>query len=132
MKTLNSNSDLAAAKDGSAEQRIPTAWRATLRAIVSAFVKGDYGLEAGVPGVEAITPATALHIQDSVRAYGATLVELPDATWESSVCMWYEPHWDALVELWTQDEGRSDLALSVRVTEADNGFRFTVHMVYVP
>jgi hypothetical protein len=124
--------EVLAIKDESNERPIPTAWRPVLRSIVSAFVKGDYGLSAEVPKVEPISPETQAHIQSYVEGYGATLVELPEETWESSVCIWTGSHWDAMIDLWTQEEGRSDLVLSARVTEARPEFRFKIHMVYVP
>jgi hypothetical protein len=41
-------------------------------------------------------------------------------------------HWDVLVDLWTKEEGRSDLVLGVKVTELAGEPRFTVQLVYVP
>jgi len=60
------------------------------------------------------------------------LVELPDATWKTSVVRWYDPHWDFLLDLWTVAEGRSDLVLSGSVAETADGFRFTLRLIYVP
>jgi len=40
--------------------------------------------------------------------------------------------WQVLVDLWTQEEGRSDLALHLHVAESAGGYRFAVHLVYVP
>ena len=127
-----STADVLAVKDDLVQQAVPTAWRHVLRAIANAFAKQDYGLINGVLGVEPVPSELADQIQNSIYEYGATLVELPDQTWESSVCMWYRTHWDVLVDLWTQEEGRSDLVLSVSVTEMPSGFGFRLHMVYVP
>jgi hypothetical protein len=132
MNSQKSLPDILAVKDGSMQQSIPTAWRLPFKNVVSAFARGDYRLKSGVIGVSEISAEIAAHIQDSVQSYGATLIELPEETWESSVCMWYGTYWDALVDLWTQEEGRSDLVLNVRVTESSFGFLFKVHMVYVP
>jgi hypothetical protein len=41
-------------------------------------------------------------------------------------------HWDALIDLWTEEEGSSDLVLQVHVSEVDSEFLVTVNMVYVP
>jgi hypothetical protein len=41
-------------------------------------------------------------------------------------------HWDALIDLWTEDEGRSDLVLQVDVSEAASGYRVDIRLVYVP
>lgn len=119
-------------KDGDSERPIPTAWRATLKRIVDAFASGDYALEGSIPGVEPVQAETASQIRGYLARYGATLVSLPEQAWETSVCMWYGDHWSLLVDLWTREEGRSDLVLDAKVTEAGSGFRMKVHLVYVP
>jgi hypothetical protein len=99
---------------------------------VSAFVRHDYCLSAGVAGVLPVSAETAEHIASYIRDYGETLVELPEDTWKSSSCIWMGESWDVLVDLWTQGEGRSDLVLSVQVKEAGSDFAVEVYMVYVP
>ena len=102
------------------------------REIVDAFIAGDFELGAGVEGVPPVSADRAAQIRDYVDGYGATLVALPDETWSSSVCIWYGDHWAALVDLWTEQEGRSDLVLHTRVKELDSGFSIEVDLVYVP
>lgn len=123
--------EVLALKDESEQRPIPTAWRQIFRDAVASFVKGDY-CQNGMPGLEPVPSETARQIQEYIQDYGATLVELPDETWESSVCMWYGDHWDALVDLWTRAEGPSDLVLSARVKESMDGFVVAIEMVYVP
>lgn len=124
--------ELLPVKDGDSERPIPTVWRPTLKRIVDAFVSGDYALEADIPGVEPLSTETASQIKRNVADYGATLVPLPEEAWETSVCIWYGDYWNLLVDLWTREEGPSDLVLDARVTEASSGFRTQVHLVYVP
>ena len=100
--------------------------------VVRCFVAGDYSLEAGVIGVEPVSPKTAEHIRRYIAGYGATLVELPPDSWKTSVAQWYGTHWDVLVDLWTAEEGRSDLVLAGKIVELESGPRFTINMVYVP
>jgi hypothetical protein len=119
-------------KSSGQEQAIPTAWRHPIREIVKAFVDHDYCLKAGVLNVEVISQATAKQIKDYIEDYGELLVQLPDAAWETSVCVWWESHWNVLVDLWTQSEGRSDLVLSARVIDTEQNFSIRVVMVYVP
>lgn len=115
------------------EQRpIPTAWGPLLTQVVSAFKRKDYVLMAGVPGVESPSIEEAEQIRDYIADYGTTLVELPEGSWESSVCMWYGTHRDALFDLWTEAEGRSDLVLHARIVEVSDGFAFKRLRVYVP
>jgi hypothetical protein len=75
---------------------------------------------------------TAEQIENYIKNYGAELIELPEETWDSSVCSWAGTRWDALIDLWSSSEGRSDLVLSLHVSEKDNSFEFSVYMVYVP
>jgi hypothetical protein len=124
--------DVPVLKDDAQQQAIPSAWRPALTQVVAAFKNGDFGLKASVPGVEPPSCETAECIRRSIADYGAKLIDLPEASWDSSICMWYGTHWDALVDLWTEEEGRSDLVLHARVVEAPDGFLFRIHMVYVP
>ncbi len=115
------------------EQPVPTDWRGVLKAIVKSFVKRDYQLDEDVAGVVKVSQETATQIQKYIDDYGEELVELPDETWKSSVCTWIDPHWDVLVDLWTEGEGRSDLVLHAQVTESNgDGYTISVYMVYVP
>ena len=121
-----------AVKDLDAAHPIPGAWRPMLRAVVQRFVEGDYQLARGVPGVAPIDADTAAHIRAYIADYGATLQPLAEDTWQSSVAQWMETHWDILVDLWTVEEGRSDLVLTGRVVESNAGPQLTVELVYVP
>ena len=124
--------EVFAFKDESAQQPIPTAWRSVFCEIVAALVERDYRLDSGVLGVQPVSVDTAARIQSGIKNYGATLVALPEEAWNSSVCMWYGDHWEALVDLWTQEEGPSDLVLKATVSEEEMGFGFTIQLVYVP
>jgi hypothetical protein len=109
-------------------------WRPTLREVVKALVRKDYGLSSGVAGVGPVAPKTARQIREYVEEYGETLVELTEETWDTSVSHWYESQneWELLVDLRTVAEGRSDLALHCKVRETDEGYIFIVGLVYVP
>ncbi|MYM68696.1 hypothetical protein GTP45_17920 [Pseudoduganella sp. FT55W] len=124
--------EVLAETDGSYERPIPTKWRPVFRAIVASFLEHDYLLKSGVPGVVAVSEDTANHIQQYIADYGVTLAPLPDETWASSVCIWCGSHWDVLVDLWTREEGRSDLVLSARVADRNPDIVVEIHMVYVP
>jgi len=93
MSALNSSPNIVAVKDGTIEREIPSSWRSVLQDVVSAFAKEDYRLKTAIPGVEEVSVETAPHIRNSIRSYGATLIGLPNETWESSVCMWYGTYW---------------------------------------
>jgi hypothetical protein len=132
MATEGDESQVFAVKDTESERPIPTAWRPVLKDIVSALVRHDYQLSAVVGGVLPVSTETAEQIRKYIASYGEVLTELPEAAWSTSVCIWTGSRWDALIDLWTVSEGRSDLVLSVRVPEDKGSFIFSVYMVYVP
>lgn len=119
-------------KDPEREHAVATLWRPVFREVVRAFVAGDFRLRTALAQRVEIDDKTAEQAARYVAQYGETLVELPDETWNSSVAQWTEGYWDVLVDLWTVESGRSDLALSVRVFEAGEGFRFRIDGVWVP
>lgn len=112
------------------QQPVPTSWRPILSAIVDSL----RGRAAAIPSLDVapLSPSTAAQITAYLGDYGETLAPLPPATWETSICQWSGAHWDVLVDLWTEESGASDLVLQVEVTPREDGYLFTVHMVYVP
>ncbi len=130
-----SHSDSAVAnptKDETRAHPVATAWRPVLSEIVRVFAQGDYGLSKPLPGVDALPKRTAEQIRAYVGSCGATLVELPAESWETSLAQWMGDHWEVLVDLWTKEEGRSDLVLSLKVAEIGGEPRFSVRSVHVP
>jgi len=123
--------EILAIRDLSGQRPIPSAWRPTLRAIAKSFISGDYALRAGIIGADPIHPDTASRIGKNIRSYGVALGPLPDQTWDSSTCIWYGDHWDALVDPWSADHVL-DLVLHVQVKPSDLDYHFSVHLVYVP
>lgn len=132
MRRFDEHAVVSVTKDSENERPIPSAWRPTLKNIVDAFVRYDYRLANGGAGVAPISEETATQIRTYVQEYGAKLVSLPQESWATSVCIWMGDHWDALIDLWTEEEGSSDLVLQVHISEVDDEFLVTVYMVYVP
>ena len=120
-------------RDSDAAHPVPGAWRPMLREVVRRLARGDYALAGdGIPGVAPVTAPVAAQIRDYVADYGATLVELPEDAWQTSVVQWTGARWDLLVDLWTAEEGRSDLVLGAEVVETADGPLLMVNLVYVP
>lgn len=115
-----------------AQGLVPSEWRGTFSAIVASFIDGDFTLTRGIEGVRPITIEDAVAIETNISEYGGRLVALPDDTWQSSVCQWMDEYWEVLVDLYTQEEGRSDLVLHARVYEDSAAYRFDIDSVYVP
>ncbi|WP_444544523.1 DUF7668 domain-containing protein [Rhizocola hellebori] len=59
-------------------------------------------------------------------------LEAKREAWDTSVALWFGDRWRCLVDLWTKEEGRSDLVLDVDVFENGSGYRFYVNLVLVP
>mgnify|MGYP000052608518 CR=1 FL=1 len=114
------------------ELPIPNIWRPIFAEIVNAFVKQDYELNSVITNVKPVSKNTAGQIKDYVEDYGEELIELPEESWNTSVYICYGDYWNVLIDLYTEDEGLSDLVLNAEVRENDNGYVFDVKLIYVP
>jgi hypothetical protein len=129
---MQMNNEIEVLKDENKQQRIPSKWRPTLAEIVEAFKEGDFQLNRNVAGVRPLPATDAERIAGNLKSFGAHLVSLPTSAWDTSACQWMQSYWDALVDLYTAEEGASDLALFVRVFETAQGYEFLVQSVHVP
>lgn len=118
-------------KDESRQRPIPTEWRSTIGSIVSRLLL-DERSAMSLPHLCVVCSEQRARIANSIADYGARLVELPEECWASSVCQWMGGYWDALVDLFTEEEGRSDLVLSLHVREGGGEYLFEVMSVHVP
>ncbi|WP_333663911.1 DUF7668 domain-containing protein [Acinetobacter sp.] len=112
--------------------QVPTVWRETLIRIVEAFKNNDLSAISRIEGVQNIELEYLHEIAENVTDYGETLVSLPDETWETSQALWMGFRWDVIVDLFTEQEGRSDLILFIRVFETKGTFEFSILDIYVP
>lgn len=123
---------VAVLKDERNQSLVPSVWRNTFSNIVEALKDGDFDAVRNVVGVRPISSEEAVRIAENIKGHGARLTSLPDATWETSACQWMRGYWDVLVDLYTVEEGASDLALSVRVYEEGSDYVFEIQSVHVP
>ncbi len=106
-------------------------FRPSLRSVVDELVKGNFeGLErdgrAGRVGAEGL--------QRAISEYRRHLIALPEEAFEISDALELTTHlsaWAVDLDLWTVEEGRSDLALSATVTEADGDVRVEIDDLHV-
>lgn len=119
-------------KDENAATAVPTEWRGTIAWIVSQFAAGNFELAAPPPNVKSSSPQDAIRFRAAVADYGDTLVALPESTWASSQAQWMIGSWDVVVDLYTAEAGRSDLALFLQVHELVDGYTFDVDSIHVP
>jgi hypothetical protein len=118
---------------GVGTQPIPDAWRSLLREVVSAFMRGDFGLSNGISRVRPVAARSAARARDYVADYGETLVELPEAAWLTSFAQRVtDRRWDVYVDLWTAESGRSDMVLSGIFDGPGPEAAFSFHLIYVP
>ncbi|MBC3881521.1 hypothetical protein H8K35_08525 [Undibacterium sp. LX40W] len=83
-------------------------------------------------GVLEVSNETAAQIKGYIADYGCTLIELPPESWDTSVCIFMKSYWSVMIDLWTKEEGPSDLVLSAHVFEVENGYSIKIELVYVP
>jgi hypothetical protein len=132
MQVHAEHGEIPVVKDAEKEGPIPSVWRPVLTGIVAAFARQDYRLSSGMAGVAPVSAVTAEQIQDYIENYGATLIDLPESTWNTSVCIWEGNRWDVLIDLSTQEEASSDLVLRAHIFETNDRYIVHVYMVYVP
>lgn len=119
-------------KDENSAHPIPLVWRRAISEIVDVIRSGFLAAGAMGESVAALSDSKRTLIAKNIHDYGVTLVALPDASWETSMCQWMRDYWDVLVDLYSAEEGRSDLVLQIRVFENGGGFLYEIESVYVP
>lgn len=123
---------MEAIKDLVNEHPIASHWRPIIKLAADAFAKNDYGLEKPVDGIQTIPIDIALANKDYVSDYGEVLINLPEETWETSCAQWMGDYWEIIVDLFTENEGRSDLVLNGRVFEDSVSMSLEIGLIYVP
>ncbi len=111
-------------KNEEEELPIPLIWRHTLKSIVNAFVIKDYKLIESIDKVSPISNDTAKQIENYIKDYGEELISLPEETWNSSRYIYCGNYWNILIDLYTENEGISDLCLNVEVKEEKDTYSF--------
>ena len=132
---------VAAHPRGVSASPIPRTLRPALSAVVDRLVAGDYkGLKR-----DGIDRHEDRDLGPWIREYGralgtdepgrATLVPLPEDAWESAEVVLEDPGpprvWGVVIDLWTAEEGRSDLSMEAEVTETSNGPAVVVSDIHV-
>lgn len=92
----------------------------TVRQIVTMLVQGNY------TGLENLTNSkrlSAMEIAESVRQYGRTLALPPDNAFDNLDIIEIEGarprRWDVRIDLWSLEEGRSDLTLELTLEDSN-------------
>lgn len=126
------SADVPVVKDPNGQAPVPTAWRAALAGVANAIGQGDYQALASMAMIRPVSVPVAEAIAVNIRDYGVNLTDLPAESWLTSVSQWMGGYWDVLVDLFSIEEGASDLTLVVRVYEVGTEYSFEIQSVHVP
>ena len=119
--------------DSEFQSPIPNIWRDCIIQIIEAFKDKDFGRLNTLPSVQCIDLAYASEIAENIDAYGAHLISLAEESWHTSVCIYMENEsWKAIIDLFTVEEGRSDLIIDLFIFKKENQFIFQINNIYVP
>lgn len=114
------------------EHQVPLELRPRFRQVVAAFVAGDFRFERhAIDAVTSIDASTAQFIEEQIAAYGGGLALLSDEVWQRSAYRWMDGYWEFLIDLSTNAEAVSDLALHAKLFGGPSG-RIEVWSVHVP
>lgn len=124
--------EITVKKNEEEELPIPHIWRTIFKEIVKAFVERDYEVIRGIKNVNPVSKSSADQIKGYIEDYGEELIELPEDTWDTSVYICHGDYWNVLIDLFTKEEGLSDLTLNAEVRELNGQYAVDVQLVYVP
>lgn len=113
---------------------VPERWRPVLGSIVHRLVIGDYAGLAADGLVSHTSDPTDTSIGRWIEDYPAHLVELPAEAWDFSEHgerVGAPGSWWVIVDLWTAEEGRSDLSMEATVWDDGSSVAAKVDNVHV-
>jgi hypothetical protein len=112
---------------------VPERFRGVLGDVVRRVAEGDYvGLKR-----DGIDPYPDADLSLWIREYGergATVVRLPEEAWEHAEAYPADGvpgTWSVVVDLWTAEEGRSDLSMEATVREVGDRVEVTIDGIHV-
>ncbi|MFY0636908.1 DUF7668 domain-containing protein [Maricaulis maris] len=118
-------------KNSDRELPVPKKWRPMIADIVGAIVRNDFSFEDLNVRVEPPSEKLQDYIRESIGDYGCTLIALRADVWKHAVYICFEDHWQVIVDLCSEEEGVSDLALHLKVHD-DIVPKFEISSVHVP
>lgn len=113
------------------DEPVPDRFRPLIAAVVERLASGDFD---GIRREGFLRDDSPDHdFAMYVREYPATLVPLPEAAWEHAEVLPLDDGsgWFVVVDLWSREEGRSDLSLEGTLHDTDSGPRLLIHNIHV-
>lgn len=109
-----------------------TKLKATVKRIVELLVAGDYQQVANITNQQRLDSRS---IDEAITTYGCVLVSPPDQTYDEldiiAVTSSSRPCWSVRMNLWTAEEGRSDLTVELTVTEVNGQYAVELDDIHV-
>jgi hypothetical protein len=99
-----------------------TPQQVAVRVLVALLVAGDYDVAAAMTRNDRLS---AEELRNAIARYGRTLVPLPEDQWDRLDVVAIDgrehPTFHVVLDLWTAEEGRSDLSLELELTDRYGG-----------
>lgn len=121
---------IRASRHGTGDRAMSSAWpfETDVRQVVTFLAQTDYSAIERLSGGVRMSSAD---LEEVVRQYGRTIVMPPmNAKWDV-VAHDDGTGWSVVVPMWTVEEGRSDLSLSLLVYNNGQNFRIEVEDLHV-
>jgi hypothetical protein len=113
------------------ELPIPNEWRKIIQKIVEEIKNKNYTNLSNLPDVF-VSEKDFDGMCSYLDEYGEELISLPEETWNTSVYLWFESHWELMIDLWTVSEGLSDMIIKIEILKIGANYSFKNLMIYVP
>jgi len=107
-------------------------FREQVESVVVLLVTGDYEELEGLTGGVRLT---ASDISNAIRQYGRSLVYPPASAYNAIdtvlVMGSTPPQWSVQMQLWTAEEGASDLTLEMTLIQTEKGYQIELDDLHV-
>jgi hypothetical protein len=115
------------------EEAVPERFRPVIAAVVAGIAAGEFERIQRDGFIR--SPAPDNDFAMWVREYPATLVPLPDEAWAAEyanvVPLEDGTGWSVALDLWSREEGRSDLTLEGTLHDTERGPRLLIDNIHV-
>jgi hypothetical protein len=119
-------------KNSNSELPIPSVWRIGLKRLADASILAGTIEPDKHFSVAPFDPQTKEINAANIMAYPDALGPLAEKSWDTSVYLWQDGHWEVLVDLSGADGETTDLVFHAIVREDGDQFIVEPGLIYVP